>query len=276
MRKYLLLFIICMAGRLHAVAQNIRFEDGTTVHVNDASFSYENIRRASAGFVINLDGLAGAKFFTVSYLQPEKFHIAANIGFAGASLESTIFFSGKTKERQKSFALKYASAGYNTVKVYTLKQAVEKRKELGVYLAINDYGHLWQDNQGGVDNYSFKKQTQFYAGIAAVNYWHSSINFDDNFMKRGQFVGRTILAPYIGFGSVPDTLGYTINDVPKYGVRLMYELSNTFGLMGAKIRGRTNMLIRTGVDLATDKNKNFYTMIIFGFGIVYNFAEGPH
>lgn len=276
MRKYLLLLIIFLSGRIHAPAQDITFEDGTTVHVNNASFDYESIRRASAGFVICLDGLAGSKFFTISYLQPEKFHIAANVGFAGASLESTIFFTGQTKQRIRHFAVHYASGGSNTIKVYMLKQAVEKRKELGVYLAINDYGHLWQDTQGGgVDNYTYTKQTQFFAGIAAVNYWHAHVNVDNNYIKRGQYVGRTILAPYIGFGSVVDTL-YNSNEVPKYGVRLMYELSNTFGLMGAKIRGRTNMLVRMGVDVATDKNKNFYTMAIFGIGIVYNFAEGAH
>ena len=248
------------------------------MHVNHASFDYESIRRASAGIVVNLDGLAGSKFFTASYLQPEKFYISANVGFAGASLESTIFFTGITKQRVRHFAVKYGGYSGNTIKVYVLKQPVAKRKEMGVYLAINDYGHLWQDTQGGgVDNYTFTKQTQFYLGIATVNYWHSNINVDDNYKKRGQFIGRTILAPFIGFGSVPDSSSsYTINDVPRYGVRLMYELSNTFGLMGAKIRGRTNMLLRMGIDLATDKNKEFYTQPIFGFGIVYNFAEGAH
>lgn len=277
MKKYILPVFIVLSGPFIVSAQRITFDDGTSVNVNQASFDYESIRRASLGMVIAIDGLAGSKVLTAAYLQPRKFHIAANVGFSGASLETTIFFKGQDKEREREFAVKYESGGYNTIKKYILRHAVIKRKELGVYLAINDYGHLWQESgESRIDAYPFLKQTQLYLGFAAVNYWHANINVDDNYMKRGQYTGRTIIAPFICFGSVTDTISYTKDEVPKYGARLLYELSNTFGLMGPKIRGRTNMVLRLGIDLATDKNKNFYTDLIFGFGIVYNFAEGVH
>jgi hypothetical protein len=275
MKKYTPLLLIFIFNQLFIAAQNVTFSDGTTVQVNDASFNYEDIRRASIGMVLNLDGLAGSKIGTASYLQPEKFHLATSIGFSSINLETTIFFTGRTKEREKGFAIKYRATGYRTLNQYVLQQAVNKRKELGVYLAINDYGHILKESmENDVDAFPFTKQTTFYFGVAAVNYWHCNINVDNNFMRRGQYIGRTIFAPFITFGSEVDTVSknFTIDEVPSYGARLMYELSNTFGLLGGKIRGRTNIIVRLGIDLATNKNKDFTTEAIFAFGMVYNFA----
>jgi len=275
MKKFLLL--AGLAFSISSTAQDVVFDDGTRVKVNHASFDYENIRRASFGMILNLDGIAGSKILTASYLQPEKFHIAANVGFSGASLETTVFFSGQTKEKEMSFAVKYQAAGYNTIKRYSLKTAVRKRNEWGIYAAVNDYGHLWDEGEGEtVDNYPFLKQTQVFAGICAATYWHSHLNVDDNSKRRGQHFRRAIVAPFIAFGSVPDSSNYTADNVPRYGIRFMYEVSRTFGLLGAKIRGRTNFIFRAGIDLATNKNKNFYRPGIFGFGVVYNFAEGAN
>src|SRR5262245_29291841 len=117
--------ILCLCSS--AFSQQITFKDGTVVNVNEASFDYENIRRASIGPILCVDGLAGSKLATASYLQPEKFHLAANVGFASISLESTIFFAGREKEKNKKFALKYEAAGFNTVNVYALKTPVRKR-----------------------------------------------------------------------------------------------------------------------------------------------------
>lgn len=275
MKKYSILFLAFLSSHLFIRAQKVTFNDGTTVTVNAATFDYEDIRRASLGMVINLDGLAGSKFVTGSYLQPEKFYIATNVGFSSINLETTIFFTGRTKDREKGFAVKYEPAGYNTLNRYVLQHAVRKRKELGAYLAINDYGHLLEETtENDVDYFPYTKQTTFYFGVSAVNYWHCNINVDDNFMRRGQFIGRTIFAPFVTFGSEVDTVlnNFTIDEVPKYGARLMYELSNTFGLLGGKVRGRTNMVLRVGIDFATNKNKDFTSEVIFAFGIVYNFA----
>lgn len=269
-----ILLLVFLCAHLAIPAQKITFEDGTSVQVNAATFDYEDIRKASLGLVINLDGLAGSKWAAASWLQPEKFHIAAAVGFASVNLETTIFFTGRTKDREKGFAVKYEPAGYNTLKQYVLQHAVRKRKEIGAYLAVNDYGHLLkEDVEDAVDFFPFTKQTTFYFGVSAVNYWHCNINVDDNYMRRGQYVGRTIFAPFITFGSEVDTASnnFTIDEVPKYGARLMYELSNTFGLLGGKVRGRTNIVLRLGVDVASNKNKDFTSEVIFAFGIVYNF-----
>lgn len=276
MKKYLAPFVLIFCFHLSARSQQITFDDGTKINVNKATFDYEDIRRASIGPVLYLDGLGGSKLLTASYLQPEKFHIAANVGFASISLETSIFFTGNEKQRNKGFAIKYEPAGYRTLKQYVLSHPVRKRKEWGVYLAMNDYGHLLKEStdEDRVDHYSVLKQTKVYAGIVAVNYWHSNINVDNNFMRRGHYIGRTILAPFITFGSVADTSNYTINDAPRYGARIMYELSNTFGLLGGKIRGRTNLILRLGYEIGIAKNNNTYSDIIFGFGMVYNFAEG--
>lgn len=274
MKKHSTIILILLLTHLFSPAQQVTFNDGTTIHVNTATFDYEDIRKASLGLVINIDGLAGSKYAAASYLQPEKFYIGSNIGFASINLETTIFLSGRTKEREKGFAVKYAPGGYNTLKQYVLQHPVRKRKEIGIYLAANDYGHLLKESmENDVDAFPFIKQTTLYFGVSAVNYWHCNINVDDNFMRRGQYIGRTIFAPFITFGSEVDTVSnnFSIDEVPQYGARLMYELSNTFGLLGGKIRGRTNMVLRTGIDLATTKNKDFTTEIIFGFGFVYNF-----
>ena len=275
MKKCATAFLVFLFNHSFIAAQKVTFSDGTTVNVNEASFDYEDIRRASIGMVLNLDGLAGSKIGIASYLQPEKFHLAASIGFSSINLESTIFFKGHTKEKEKGFAVKYQAAGYRTLNQYVLEHAVRKRKELGAYLAINDYGHILKESmENDVDAFPFIKQTTVYFGVAAVNYWHCNINVDNNFMRRGQYTGRTIFAPFITFGSEVDTASkdFTIDEVPSYGARLMYELSNTFGLLGGKIRGRTNMILRVGVDVATNKNKDFSTEVIFAFGIAYNFA----
>lgn len=268
----LLLSLFCFAG---TQAQQVIFDDGTTVNVNQASFDYENIRKLSAGFILNLDGLAGDKLFTASFLQPEKFHIASNIGFSSANIETSIFLTGKTKEKKKGFGVKYASGGANTIKRYVLNANVRKRKEIALFLGINDYGHLLKEEYGVYrsNHYPVMKQTKVYAGVSTVNYWHSHVDVDDNFLRRGQFIGRTILAPFVTFASVADTVGHTLDDAPRYGARLMYELSNTFGLLGAKIRGRTNFILRFGIDVATDKNKKFYRETIFGIGMVFNFVD---
>lgn len=274
MRRNILLLFTMLLTSTSITAQQITFEDGTTVNVNHASFNYQSIRRASAGIMVDLDGLAGDKYAMVSYLMPEKFHLAANLGFSSLNLEGTIFFTGKTKQRNRSFSVKYESGGYNTIKRYVLKHPVEKRKEVGVYLAVNDYGHLINDPTWETVDYPFTKQTTLYLGIATVNYWHANVNVEDNFMRRGQFIGRTIFAPFVTFGNEVDTVGYTEADIPRYGARIVYELSNSIGLLGAKIRGRTNLMFRGGFEAAVDKNKNFTGSIILGFGLVYNFAEG--
>jgi len=275
MKKYTILLFTCLLTHLFITAQKVTFSDGTTVQVNVATFDYEDIRKASLGFILNIDGLAGSKFISGSYLQPEKFYIGSNFGFASINLEGTIFISGRTKDKEKGFAVKYSPGGYNTLNRYVLESTVRKRKEIGIYLAANDYGHLLkEETEDAVDSYPFTKQTTLYFGVSTVNYWHCHINVDDNSMRRGQFIGRTIFAPFVTFGSEVDTVSnnFIIDDVPKYGARLMYELSNTFGLLGGKIRGRTNMVLRMGIDLATNKNKDFTSEVIFAFGVVYNFA----
>lgn len=259
-----------------AFAQDVVFEDGTTVHLNHASFDYENIRRASAGIVTNYDGFAGIKSVSASYLKPEKFFICANAGFSSASVEATYFFTGETKLRKKHFTLKYRNEGTYKTKAYVLKQDVRKRKEKGLYFAINNYGGIWNDPYNSFDNFTYTKATQLFAGFSSVNYWHADINVDNNILKRAQFTGRTIIAPFIITGAVADTLGYTEDVIPKYGARVMYELSNTFGFRGASIRGRTNLVIRIGTDISYRKNKTIAYMLIFGGGVVYNFGEGKN
>jgi hypothetical protein len=277
MKKNILLLAILLISSFAVInAQQITFEDGTTVNVNHASFDYQSIRRASAGIMVNLDGLAGDKYAMVSYLMPEKFHLAANLGFSSLNLEGTIFFTGKTKQRDRSFSVKYESGGYNTIKRYVLKHPVEKRKEVGVYLAVNDYGHLINDPTWEPMDYPFTKQTTLYLGVATVNYWHANVNVDDNFMRRGQYIGRTIFTPFMTFANEVDTVGFTKADIPRYGARIMYELSNSIGALGTKIRGRTNLMLRAGFEAAVAENKNFTGSVILGFGLVYNFAEGNH
>lgn len=275
MKKSYLTLCTILCITLSSFSQQVTFDDGTVVNVNHASFDYENIRRASVGPILCLDGYAGSKLATASYLQPEKFWLGANIGFASISLESAVFFIAKEKQKAKRFTLKYEPAGFNTVKAYVLKTPVRKRKEIGLYFAINDYGHLLQEGgTGKADYYSFIKQTKLYLGLAAVNYWHSDLAVDDNTMKRGQFIGRAVLSPFVTFGSVPDSLNeFTTHDVPHYGARIMYELSNTFGLMGFRIKGRTNFILRMGYELAFNRMNAKRGYSIFGFGMVYNFVE---
>jgi hypothetical protein len=80
MKKLILVLLLAIIGCLPVSAQQITFSDGTTVNVNEATFDYEDIRRASLGLVINIDGLAGSKFLSGSFLLPEKFHINTGIG----------------------------------------------------------------------------------------------------------------------------------------------------------------------------------------------------
>src|SRR5688572_21044626 len=139
MKKFFLmaaLFFSCIS-----FGQEVTFEDGTRVHLNELDISYKSIRKFSAGVGAIIDGNAGTKSFIISYLNPEKFYTAINLGTAGLNAETIIFFSGTTKIKNRYFNVKYAGAG-SYVNVYVLKLPLEKRKEWGVYLNINDYGHV--------------------------------------------------------------------------------------------------------------------------------------
>ena len=273
MRKCLILSLFSFLFLSTYAQQTLTFKDGSTVKVNSADFSYAPIRKASLGLCIGVDGNAGTKLFTGSYLSPEVFDITANVGYSSASAEGIFFFSGKTKMKNKSFGVRYGAAGYHAVNVYAWKTQVEKRKEWGVYLAANDYGHMLKADASNPDAFSFSAQTTVYAGIAAVNYWHADMDVDNNFIQRGQYIGRTVLAPFIQFGTRPLENIDGKENMPKYGARLFYELSNTVGLFGGKKRGRTNFVMRMGADFLSAPKKIHIDDIepIFGIGIVYNF-----
>lgn len=274
MRKMLPCFLLALS--FYANSQTVTFKDGTTVDVNSADMSYENIRRASLGVSFFADGHAGSKFIYGSFLQPEKFLIVGNGGFNGLSMEGTYFFSGRTKEKRKSFSLKQ-TGGYHSTTVYSLRTTVQKRKEIGAYLSINDLGHIISAPKADgdqVDFYDYGKLTTIFAGISTVNYWQADMNIEDDVQKRGQYTGRVVLAPFICTGGEVnkwdvDKTGE--GNIPQYGVRLFYELSNSFGFAGARVRGRTNILLRLGGDYFQTKENGYDYKIIAGMGLCYNF-----
>lgn len=171
--------------------------------------------------------------------------------------------------RKKKIRGKICFRGVRTVNVYLLKTVVQKRKELGAYLAVNDYGHMLKAKSDNVDYFDYSKQTTVYAGITAVNYWHAHLNVDDDFQQRGQFIGRAVLAPFISFGITPLDSNYKKEDIPKYGARLFYELSNGIGLLGGKKKGRTSLVLRVGADF--QKGEGINILGIGGVGFFYNF-----
>jgi hypothetical protein len=287
MRRLIWLLGMFYAGSAVAQPRELTFDDGTTVSVNYTDFTYENFRKASLGGTIMIDGLADLKILHGSYLNPEKFLITGSLGFAGLSADATIFFSGRTKEKNKSFSLKYEPAGYRTIKAYVLKAQVEKRKEWGAYIGIGEYGHLFNtvkkseisgsEVNSDFANIGYNRLTMVYAGISSVNYWHADINIDDDQQRRGQFMGRAVLAPFVALGAGSSDTSIKKSQLPAYGARLMYELSNTFTLLGKKrIRGRTNMVLRMGADYYMRKEVPEYKSKsgfapIFGLGWTYNF-----
>lgn len=102
MEKRLFSFSFSFLFMTAIFSQTITFEDGTTVNVNSVDFSYLTIRKASLGFLFAADGASGMKLAGGSYLSPEHFHIAATVGQSSISLEGSIFFTGRTIEKEKN------------------------------------------------------------------------------------------------------------------------------------------------------------------------------
>jgi hypothetical protein len=260
--------------------ERVTFDDGTEMTLHGADYTYAEIRKFNFGPCLVLDGLMDFKVFQFHYLKPEKFYVSSSIGLTGVSAEGIVFFSGKTKEKKKKLILKSVPTGYKSYNSYALRTTVEKRKEVGAYLAISDYGTLYNGYKSSDDltaadisTGSFTKLTTIYAGIATVNYWHTNMYVDD-YQRRGQFRGKTLLAPFISLNGnfrTPDDSFAPVKS-PLFGARFMYEISNTFGLL--QMKGRTDLTLRMGADYIFKKpgivSSSLQFLPIIGGGLTIN------
>jgi hypothetical protein len=211
--------------------EKLTFKDGTTIDVISADLSVNSIRKLNVGFVAGLDGLTDMRFFNINYLQPEKFYVGMHLGYASITAEGIIFLSGKDVIKKRAIPLRVLRTGYRTAKAYLAPVDLQKRKELGIYLAVSDFGTLFNllEGEAGFDGDAFtngfSKLTVVYAGVAQTGYWGHDV-----VMKKGRsqshYLGRTILAPFYVINGTKASYAEPEN-VPSYGLRFSYEITRS-------------------------------------------------
>ncbi len=221
--KKLFICILILTSVFANAQETLTFTDRTTIDVIGADLSTQGIRKLNIGFVAGFDGLSDVRFFNVNYLKPEKYYAGMHLGFASLTAEGILFFAGKEKIKRKRIPLRHIQTGYRTATVYTTVVEVQKRKELGAYAAISDYGTLF--NLYGKDTASrddvmetgFSKLTVVYGGIASVNYWGYNVVME-NGKAQSHSLTRTILAPFYVVNGSKASYGNN-EQIPSYGVR---------------------------------------------------------
>lgn len=276
MKKLNLFFLLIIATSSFA-QETLHFEDGTKIDVLSADLSVHSIRKLNVGFVAGLDGIADLRFFNVNYLQPEKFYAGINLGIASFSAEGIIFLKGKDVVKKKGIQLKYVPKSSNETNVYVARVDLQKRKEIGIYIAVSDFGSVFNMLKGDIafeedaNTNGFSKLTAVYAGIAFTNYWGVNIHTSERYGVRGHYLGRTVLAPFFIVNSKPASYADTEN-VPAYGTRLAYELTNSITFFNL------NFGVKAGVDAFFRKGKsptsgfsNFAVAPIIALGLGFSF-----
>lgn len=270
MKRLLFICLLFIASKTFA-QETLTFDDGTKIDVIGYDLSVQSIRKLNVGFVLGLDGIADTRFFHVNYLQPEKFYAGVNVGFAGFLAEGIIFLHGKDVVKRKGIQVKYG--GQNTV--YVAKVDLQKRKEKGLYLAVSDFGSVFNAFKGDpqfeddLNSIGFSKLTAVYAGIAFTNYWGVHIITTEKHKVRGHYLGRAVIAPFVVVNSKPASFA-TPDDVPAYGTRLSYELTNSVTFLNL------NLGFKAGVDAFAKKGKvpgtsRFGAAPIIAFGLGLSF-----
>ncbi len=233
----------------------LKFSNGEEITVSEIDFSYKSIRKVNLGVNLGLNGLADIQFFNASYIAPDKLYLSLNTGIAGGHVESIIFLKGKTIEKNKMIALKYENETPRILTRYIAEVTVEKRKQVGLYLAVSDYGNIFNMYKGdpdlGVASYdnNVTNLTTIYVGVGFVNYWNAKIKIDDKYKRRVLFMGKSIIAPFVC------TNGNVVNDrsqniLPAYGARITYDFFGTTSLFGLTLN------MKTGLDLFQRKGKD--------------------
>lgn len=254
MKKLNLFFLLIIATSSFA-QETLHFEDGTKIDVLSADLSVHSIRKFNIGFVTGLDGLADIRFFNINYLQPEKFYAGISLGIAGFTAEGIVFLKGKDVVKKKGIQLKYVPKSSSETTVYVARVDLQKRKEIGIYVAVSDFGSVFNMLKGDIqfeedaNSNGFSKLTAIYAGIAFTNYWGVDIRTEAKYKVRGHYLGRTIIAPFYVVNSKPAS--YTVaENVPAYGARLAYELTNSITFFNL------NFGVKVGVDAFARKGKS--------------------
>jgi len=239
--KKLFICILSFTSFFANAQETLSFTDGTTIDVVGADLSTQGIRKLNIGFVAGFDGLSDFRFFNVNYLKPEKFYAGVNVGFASITGEGIFFFAGKEINKKKRIPLRQIQTGYRTATVYVTTVEVQKRKELGVYAAISDFGTLFNmygkdsSARDAINEPSYSKLTVVYGGIARVSYWGYNVVME-NGKAQSHSLTRTILAPFYVVNGARASLGNN-EQIPSYGVRLAWEgtKSSKWLNFGAKI-----------------------------------------
>jgi hypothetical protein len=272
--KKLFICILSLTSFFANAQETLTFTDGTTIDVIGADLTTQGIRKWNIGFVSGFDGLSDFRFFNVNYLKPEKFYAGMNVGFASLTAEGILFFAGKEKIKKKRIPLRHIQTGYRTATVYTTVVEVQKRKELGAYAAISDYGTLF--NMYGKDSASrddvmktgFSELTVVYGGIARVSYWGYNVVME-NGKAQSHSLTRTILAPFYVVNGARASYGNN-EQIPSYGVRLAWEgtKSSKWLNFGAKVG--LDGFKRRGQDPSGDKSEYGAALILaVGLGVSF-------
>ncbi|MFY7839178.1 MAG: hypothetical protein ACOVP7_02830 [Lacibacter sp.] len=260
---------------LYSTAQEtLTFNDGTSIDVVGADLTVEKIRKLNIGFVAGLDGLTDMRFFNINYLQPKKFYAGMHLGYASLTGEGIFFFSGKDIIKRKRIPLKQLATGYNSATVYVTDVDLEKRVDWGAYVAVSDYGTLFNMFKGepGFDGdaytHGFSKLTVLYAGIAKTGYWGYNVVME-NGTSQSHYLGRTVLAPFVVLkGTAADYANE--ENLPSYGLRFSYELtrSSKWFNFGAKLGA--DGFMRKGKDV-NNTYANFAVAPIIAVGLGLSF-----
>lgn len=254
--------------------EKLTFKDGTTIDVISTDFSVNAIRKLNVGFVTGIDGLTDIRFFNINYLQPEKFYVGMHLGYASITAEGIIFISGKDIIKKRAVPLKALRTGYNTGKAYLAAVDLQKRKELGIYLAVSDFGTLFNllEGEPGFDgdayNNGFSKLTVVYAGIAQTGYWGHNIVMDKG-RSQSHYLARTLLAPFYVVNGTKAPYADAEN-VPSYGLRFSYEITRSAKWINFGAKLGADGFMRKGKDPdGTFSNFSVAPIIAAGLGLSF-------